>query len=99
MFEAAFNDLDEAEYRLKELYISMVSYLTAFDNPVLVHADISAENIYVLNEHLNGVINYADCLCGDGLYDIRCFLLFVRGEWKYVDAVAQGYKLSNDEKL
>ena len=98
MFETEFNNLNESQYQLKEIYLSMVPYLAAFSNPVLVHGDISSENIRVLNGHLNGVIDYADCLCGDGLYDIGRFLLFVKVEWKYVDAIAQGYKLSDGEK-
>lgn len=98
MFERDFNNLNENQYQLKELYLSMMPYLAAFNNPVLVHGDISSENIYILNEHLNGVIDYADCLCGDGLYDIGRFLLFVKGEWKYVDAIAQGYRLLEKEK-
>jgi len=98
MFETAFNNLNENQYQFKEIYLSMIPYLTAFNNPVLVHGDISSENIRILNGHLNGVIDYADCLCGDGLYDIGRFLLFVKAEWKYVDAIAQGYKLSDSDK-
>ncbi|CAF4146003.1 unnamed protein product [Rotaria magnacalcarata] len=98
MFEADFHNLTEDQYPLKEIYLSMVPYLTEFNNPVLVHADISSENIRVLNGHLNGVIDYGDCLCGDGLYDIGQFFLFAKAEWKYVDAIAQGYKLSNGAK-
>ncbi|CAM2701483.1 unnamed protein product [Rotaria socialis] len=98
MFEADFHNLTEDQYPLKEIYLSMVPYLTEFNNPVLVHGDISSENIRVLNGHLNGVIDYGDCVCGDGLYDIGQFLLFAKAEWKYVDAIAQGYKLSNGAK-
>ena len=98
MFETEFDNLNENQYQLKEIYISMIPYLTAFNDPILVHGDISSENIHVLNGHLNGVIDYADCLCGDGLYDIGRFLVFVKGEWRYVDAIAQGYKLSHSEK-
>ena len=99
MFEKDFNNLSEDQHRLKELYLSMIPYLAAFNDPVLVHGDISAENIYILNGHLNGVIDYADCLCGDGLYDIGRFLLFAKGEWKHVDTLAQGYKQADKEKL
>ena len=98
MFETDFNNLNEDQYQMKEIYLSMIPYLVEFRNPVLVHGDMSSENIRVLNGHLNGVIDYADCLCGDGLYDIGRFLLFVKGEWKYIDAIAPGYKSSNSEK-
>lgn len=98
MFEKDFNNLNENQHQLKEIYLSMKPYLAEFNKPVLVHGDLSSENIFVLNEHLNGVIDYADCLCGDGLYDIGRFLLFVKAEWKHVDAIAQGYKLFNAEK-
>ncbi|CAF2847011.1 unnamed protein product [Rotaria sp. Silwood2] len=98
MFETAFNNLNENQYPLEEIYLSMIPYLTEFSNPVLLHGDISSENMRVLNGHLNGVIDYADCLCGDGLYDIGRLLLLAKAEWKYVDAIAQGYKLSSSEK-
>ncbi|CAF1242227.1 unnamed protein product [Adineta steineri] len=98
MFETDFNNLNENQKQLKEIYVSMIPYLTEFNNPVLIHGDFASENIRILNGHLNGVIDYADCLCGDGLYDIGRFLLFVKAEWKYVDAIAQGYNLSNSEK-
>jgi RIO-like serine/threonine protein kinase len=55
MFEIEFNNLNENQYHLKDIYLSMIPYLAAFSNPVLVHGDISSENILVLNEHLNGV--------------------------------------------
>ncbi len=98
MFETDFNNLNENQYQMKEIYLSMIPYLVEFSNPVLVHGDISSENIRVLNGHLNGVIDYGDCLCGDGLYDIGRFLLFVKAEWKYVDAIARGYKSSKSDK-
>lgn len=98
MFETDFNNLNETQHQLKEIYLSMIPYLAEFSSPVLVHGDFSPENIRVLNGHLNGVIDYADCLCGDGLYDIGKFFLSVKAEWKYVDAIAQGYKLSDVDK-
>ena len=44
------------------------------------------------------MIDYANCLSGDGLYDIGRFLLFVKAQWKYVDWIAQGHKKSNSER-
>ena len=67
MFQADFNNLDETQHQFKEIYLSMIPYLAEFRKPVLVHGDISSENIHVLNGHLSGVIDYADCVCGDGL--------------------------------
>lgn len=98
MFEKEFNNLNENQSQLKNLYLSMKSYLNSFNDPVLVHGDISSENVIIFDDHVNGIIDYADCLCGDGLYDIGRFFLFAQGDWKYVDALAQGYKSSDENK-
>lgn len=98
MFVTDFNNLSGDQYQFKEIYLSTEPYLSAFCKPVLLHGDISSENIRVLDGHLNGVIDYADCLCGDGLYDIGRFLVFLKGEWKYIDAMALGYKSTHGEK-
>ena len=57
MFEADFNNLDETQHQLKEIYLHMIPYLEEFSRPVIVHGDISPENIRVRNGHLTGVID------------------------------------------
>ncbi|CAF4528671.1 unnamed protein product, partial [Didymodactylos carnosus] len=100
MFELDFNNLvlkqpaflDNEQYeQIKQIYLSIKTYLIEFNRSVLIHGDIAGDNVRIsssLNGHLNGIIDYGDCLCGDGLYDLGRLLVFVRGEWKYIDDIA-----------
>ncbi|CAF1611925.1 unnamed protein product, partial [Didymodactylos carnosus] len=110
MFELDFNNLvlnqstflDKEQYeQTKQIYLSIKIYLIEFNRSVLVHGDIAGDNIRIsssTNGHLNGIIDYGDCLCGDGLYDLGRLLVFVKVEWKYIDDVAHGYKQQETKK-
>ncbi|KAM9959944.1 hypothetical protein ACTFIW_007176 [Dictyostelium discoideum] len=96
-----FKDREEVINCLKGFYYGDVKkYLLEFNKPNLVHADLCSNNIRINkcknNDNNNdikvtGIIDFADSISGDGLYDIGRILSHVYGDWKFIDAIEIGY--------
>ncbi|EFA79435.1 hypothetical protein PPL_07853 [Heterostelium album PN500] len=75
--------------------------------PRLIHADLCSNNIRVRGKKSNnnnnnnsnaelelelvGIIDFADCLAGDGLYDIGRILSHCYCNWKFIEAIGSTY--------
>ncbi len=64
------------------------NYLLNLNKPVLIHADLSEENIIIKNGQLSGIIDASDSISGDPYYDLavvrssfgeRLFKKFIEG--------------------
>eukprot|EP01133_Synstelium_polycarpum_P004088 gene4088-4766_t len=85
------------------IYDRIRPHLLSFDDPSFLHTDLCNNNIRVsiasgsidnladLNVKVNGIIDFADAISGDGLYDIGRMLSHARGDYRFVDAIAAGY--------
>lgn len=56
--------------KLMKYYQENKDYLKKFNKPKLLHADLSKDNLMVKNGGFSGIIDAADALSGDPLYDI-----------------------------
>ncbi|KAN0041491.1 hypothetical protein ACTFIV_004032 [Dictyostelium citrinum] len=94
-----FRDRDEVINCLKQFYYNHVKpYLLEFNKPTLVHADLCSNNIRINkcknnNDDIKvtGIIDFADSISGDGLYDIGRILSHVYGDWRFIEAIEIGY--------
>lgn len=69
-------------------------------NPVLLHKDINPENIMVYKGNLSGIIDAADAVSGDPLYDIAIvYDRFRNRDKKYPDALVKSYGKVDLKKL
>jgi len=89
-------DMDEAiVQKIKEIYNEQRDYLASFNEPCLLHADLSFNNIRVRRENekwrLSAVIDFADVLSGDPLLDFGQFLGDRCGDWKVIDLMEETY--------
>jgi len=89
-------NMDEATYeRIKEIYAEQKDYLIAFNDPRLLHADLSYNNTRVCPKNgkwsFSGLIDFADALAGDPLFDFGEFLGDCSGSWKEVSLMEETY--------
>ncbi|GAM27052.1 hypothetical protein SAMD00019534_102270, partial [Acytostelium subglobosum LB1] len=103
LFDLALHGLssqDEAAITLTKYFESVKEYLKKFDRPCIVHADMCSGNIRVKTKEeednnqsvtVVGIIDFADCLAGDGLYDIGRILSHCYGDWRFVEAIEERY--------
>eukprot|EP01133_Synstelium_polycarpum_P018004 gene18004-21485_t len=88
---------------MTSIYDRIRPHLVTFKDPCFVHADLcnnnirvviesgSVDNLAELNVKVKGIIDFADAISGDGLYDIGRILSHVHGDYRFVDAIAEGY--------
>ncbi|KAK5580981.1 hypothetical protein RB653_001008 [Dictyostelium firmibasis] len=91
-----FKDRDEVIDCLKRFFYDHIKqYLLEFNKPTLVHADLCSNNIRINrfdnDIKVTGIIDFADSISGDGLYDIGRILSHVYGDWRFIDAIEIGY--------
>jgi len=89
-------DMDEfTVQKIKEIYNEQKDYLASFNEPCLLHADLSFNNIRVQRENekwrLSAIIDFADVLSGDPLLDFGQFLGDRCGDWKVIDLMEETY--------
>jgi len=89
-------NLDEATIqKIQEIYTEQKDYLSGYNEPRLLHADLSCNNIRVHKENgkwsFNGIIDFADVLSGDPLYDFGEFLGEGCGDWKQISFMEETY--------
>lgn len=55
--------------------------------------NVNSENLAVCERevHISGIIDFADLMSGDGLYDIGRFLSHMGGDWSVVQTLEQSY--------
>ncbi len=71
-----------------------------FGKPALLHKDINPENIMTYNGELSGIIDAADAVSGDPLYDIAIvYDRFRKWDKKYPDALVKAYGPVNQKRL
>ncbi|EGC28866.1 hypothetical protein DICPUDRAFT_43687 [Dictyostelium purpureum] len=96
-----FQSTNEIRHFLTNFYNQDIKQtLTEFNKPCLVHADLCSNNIRVnkINKSdpnqiikVLGIIDFADGISGDGLYDLGRILSHVYGDWRFIEAMESGY--------
>jgi len=80
--------------KLNKIYEEQTDYLKSFNEPCLLHADLSVNNMRVRkinNEwHFSGLIDFADLLSGDPLLDFGEFLGSY-GDWEVISLMEKSY--------
>jgi len=95
----------ETEGQLNQIFTDMRAYLESYDTPGFVHADLCSNNIRLkLDEQsgavtISGIIDFADLISGDGLYDIGRFLSHMGGNWSMVTLLEQTYGTFEPQQL
>jgi len=65
--------------KIDQVYASKKEYLQNFNDPSLVHGDMNTSNVFLEEKdghyHVSGIIDFADSISGDPLYDLGGFML------------------------
>ena len=80
----------QEEKRIAKVF-SHVSWILEDTPSRLLHGDLSKHNIFSDGEHITGVIDWEDCLCGDPVFDIAFWGTFYRDYM--LDPFLQGYRV------
>lgn len=90
---------------LDDLYSDVKPYLMSYSVPRLLHSDICGNNIRIVTNsdgtgyQFNGLIDFADCMSGDPMFDLGELLLSYYGDYTVIDMFETGYRrLSAEDK-
>ncbi|KYQ90692.1 hypothetical protein DLAC_09327 [Tieghemostelium lacteum] len=100
-----FSTVDQLKEHLLEWYNESTEYLKNYKQSQLVHADLCSNNIRVditpninidqIDDNTNisiiGIIDFADAISGDGLYDLGRILSHVHGDWSFIESIEKTY--------
>ncbi|EGG18428.1 hypothetical protein DFA_03922 [Cavenderia fasciculata] len=105
-----YKDGDQVYNILDQFYQEVSIHLKEFNTPCLVHADVCSNNIRMVKleqgqgqeqeqYRVNGIIDFADAISGDGLYDIGRILSHVYGDWSFIEYIENGYFESDNKQF
>jgi len=84
----------DIQNKLEKIFEEQKEYLKTFKEPSLLHADISFNNMRVQKIkgqwHFSGLIDFADLLSGDPLFDFGEFFGSC-GDWNLISHMENGY--------
>ena len=83
-------------YDLKKIFEENKNLLQS-NNSYFLHGDITYNNTILLNNKINGIIDFGDAVCGPIEYDLALFYIKIKNEnnWKYF---LKGYNKEFNEK-
>ena len=90
---------------IEDIKKDQTEYLTNFNDPRILHADLCTRNLLVKKNmtsyELSGLIDFANIIAGDPLYDIGNILCEFGGEWEVIE-LEKGYftqgSFNNEQK-
>ena len=101
------DSLQESKIQIiKNIKQDQAEYLANFSDPRILHADLCTRNFLVKKHNnsyqLSGLIDFANIIAGDPLYDIGNILCEFGGEWEVINELEKGYftqgNFNNEQK-